>query len=260
MARRIQPIRASSQRRMCCCGGPFCGWCRRLRPSRLRSSGYVTRRAGPSACLPSTLPRQAARLRMSHRRTLICRQRGQRNPDRPPDWNPPLSRRQTTGRRHAPPDPPPRASSSHTSTCRTREISLRTGWFLVRALGQGVTHMTDQYRPDESPQHTAHQTHQADEARAGLTISTRPADGSIHLLFGSVEELLADLAASGGPEGGSVRIERLVRSQPAALGGTATFGVALTARRGDQRRPSRLDGRLSRRARSLGPSRLTDPG
>jgi len=94
--------------------------------------------------------------------------------------------------------------------------------------------MTDQHRPDESPQHTAHQTHQADEAHAGHSeqrICACPADGSVHLLFGSVEELLADLAASGGPEGGSVRVERLVRSQPASLGGTATFGVALTARR-----------------------------
>ena len=91
--------------------------------------------------------------------------------------------------------------------------------------------MTDQHRPDESPQHTAHQ---ADEAHAGHRehrIRACPTDGSVHLLFGSVEELLADLAASGGPEGGIVRVERLVRSQPAALGGTATFGVALTARR-----------------------------
>ena len=88
--------------------------------------------------------------------------------------------------------------------------------------------MTDQHRPDESPQYTAHQ---ADEAHAGQKIRACPTDGSVHLLFGSVEELLADLAASGGPEGGIVRVERLVRSQPAALGGTATFGVALTARR-----------------------------
>lgn len=94
--------------------------------------------------------------------------------------------------------------------------------------------MTDQHRPDESPQHTAHQAHEADEvseAHAGQRICTCPVDGSVHLLFGSVEELLADLAASGGPEGGIVRVERLVRSQPAALGGTAAFGVALTARR-----------------------------
>lgn len=94
--------------------------------------------------------------------------------------------------------------------------------------------MTDQHLPDESGQHTAHQAHEAHEAHAGhreQRICTCPADGSIHLLFGSVEELLADLAASGGPEGGIVRVERLVRSQSATLGGTATFGIALTARR-----------------------------
>ena len=55
--------------------------------------------------------------------------------------------------------------------------------------------------------------------------------GSVHLLFGSVEELLADLSASGGPDGGVVRVERLVRSQPGAISGVATFGIAVTARR-----------------------------
>ncbi|MGH2502715.1 MAG: hypothetical protein ACRDID_09395 [Ktedonobacterales bacterium] len=59
-------------------------------------------------------------------------------------------------------------------------------------------------------------------------------EGSAHLLFGSVEELLADLAASGGPEGGIVRVERLVRTQPTALGGTAIFGVTITARRANE--------------------------
>jgi hypothetical protein len=88
--------------------------------------------------------------------------------------------------------------------------------------------MTDHHRPDESPQPTPHE---AQEAHAGPRISACPADGSVHLLFGSVEELFADLATSGGPEGGIVRVERLLRSQPAALGGTATFGVMLTARR-----------------------------
>jgi hypothetical protein len=91
--------------------------------------------------------------------------------------------------------------------------------------------MTDQHRPDESGQHTAHQAHEAHAGHREQRICTCPADGSIHLLFGSVEELLADLAASGGPEGGIVRVERLVRSQSATLGGTATFGIALTARR-----------------------------
>lgn len=61
-----------------------------------------------------------------------------------------------------------------------------------------------------------------------------PPEGSVHLLFGSIEELLADLAASGGPEGGIVRVERLVRTQPTSLGGTATFGVVVTARRADE--------------------------
>jgi hypothetical protein len=59
-------------------------------------------------------------------------------------------------------------------------------------------------------------------------------EGGAHLLFGSVEELLADLAASGGPEGGLVRVERLVRTQPSTLGGTATLGVAVTARRANE--------------------------
>ncbi len=89
--------------------------------------------------------------------------------------------------------------------------------------------MTDQHRPDESPQHTAHQADEAHTGHREHRICACPTDGSVHLLFGSVEELLADLAASGGPEDGIVRVERLVRSQPAALGGTATFGVALTA-------------------------------
>lgn len=61
-----------------------------------------------------------------------------------------------------------------------------------------------------------------------------PPEGSRHLLFGSVEELLADLTASGGPEGGIVRVERLVRTQPNTLGGVATFGVAVTAQRASE--------------------------
>lgn len=102
--------------------------------------------------------------------------------------------------------------------------------------------MTHQHLPDvprpsgpsDSP-HSPHSPHSAPR----VTRTTRGADhcpleGSAHLLFGSVEELLADLDTSGGPEGGVVRVERLVRTQPTALGGDATFGIAVTARRANE--------------------------
>lgn len=55
-----------------------------------------------------------------------------------------------------------------------------------------------------------------------------------HLLFGSVEDLLDDLRACGAPDGNVVRVERLVRTRVHQYSGTATLGVALTARRGDE--------------------------
>lgn len=60
------------------------------------------------------------------------------------------------------------------------------------------------------------------------------ADDAIHLLFGSLEDLLADLEGSGPPDGNIVRVERLVRSRSHTAGGTATLGVAVTARRTDE--------------------------
>lgn len=56
----------------------------------------------------------------------------------------------------------------------------------------------------------------------------------VHLLFGSLEDLLADLAGNGEPEGNIVRVERLVRSRSHTAGGTATLGIAVTARRVDE--------------------------
>ena len=82
-----------------------------------------------------------------------------------------------------------------------------------------------QHKPSPNPHAARHETQTSDPPNDCLP------EGGAHLLFGSVEELLADLAASGGPEGGIVHIERLVRTQPATLGGIATFGVVVTARR-----------------------------
>src|SRR5690348_6996747 len=55
-----------------------------------------------------------------------------------------------------------------------------------------------------------------------------------NLLFGSVEDLLADLIERGAPDGRVVRIERVVRNNVRQTGGTATLGVAVTARREDE--------------------------
>ena len=60
------------------------------------------------------------------------------------------------------------------------------------------------------------------------------ATGAVHLLFGAVEDLLADLTAHGAPDGGVVRVERLVRNRADTLGGVATLGIAVTARRADE--------------------------
>jgi hypothetical protein len=54
-----------------------------------------------------------------------------------------------------------------------------------------------------------------------------------NLLFGSVEDLLADLIKRGAPDGRVVRIERVVRNNVRQTGGTATLGIAVTARRED---------------------------
>ena len=58
--------------------------------------------------------------------------------------------------------------------------------------------------------------------------------GTVHVTFGAVEELLADLTLNGAPDGGVVRVERLVRTKADAMGGTATLGIAVTARREDE--------------------------
>jgi len=58
--------------------------------------------------------------------------------------------------------------------------------------------------------------------------------GTIHVAFGAVEDLLADLTLNGAPDGGVVRVERLVRTKADAMGGTATLGIAVTARREDE--------------------------
>lgn len=57
--------------------------------------------------------------------------------------------------------------------------------------------------------------------------------GPTQLLFGAVEDLLADLVEQGGPDDQVVRVERIVRTQAGPSGGTATLGVAVTARRAD---------------------------
>ena len=58
--------------------------------------------------------------------------------------------------------------------------------------------------------------------------------GVVHLLFGAVEDLLADLVTHGAPDGNTVRVERLVRTKVRAMGGAATLGIAITARRADE--------------------------
>src|SRR5689334_4508425 len=66
-------------------------------------------------------------------------------------------------------------------------------------------------------------------------IPRRPrATRNAHLMFGSVEDLLADLIERGAPDGRVVRIERVVRNNVRQTGGGATLGVAVTARRKDE--------------------------
>lgn len=61
-----------------------------------------------------------------------------------------------------------------------------------------------------------------------------PQTDLVHLLFGAVEDLLADLTLHGAPDGGTIRVERLVRTKADSLGGAATLGIAVTARREDE--------------------------
>ena len=58
--------------------------------------------------------------------------------------------------------------------------------------------------------------------------------GDVHLLFGAVEDLLTDLVERGAPEGNIVRIKQIVRTRPSDIGGTATLGITVTARREDE--------------------------
>jgi hypothetical protein len=58
--------------------------------------------------------------------------------------------------------------------------------------------------------------------------------GTVHLFFGAVEDLLADLTVHGAPDDRVVRVERLVRTRPHTMGGVATLGIAVTARRADE--------------------------
>jgi len=55
-----------------------------------------------------------------------------------------------------------------------------------------------------------------------------------HILFGAVEDVLADLHEQGAPDGNVVRVERLVRTRQHTMGGVATQGVLITARRNDE--------------------------
>jgi hypothetical protein len=53
-------------------------------------------------------------------------------------------------------------------------------------------------------------------------------------MFGSVEDLLADLSERSVPDGRVVRIERVVRNNLRQTGGVATLGIAITARCKDE--------------------------
>lgn len=62
----------------------------------------------------------------------------------------------------------------------------------------------------------------------------RTRSGEVHLLFGAVEDLLSDLRQHGAPDDQTVRVERIVRTRPHQLGGNATLGITVTARRADE--------------------------
>ncbi|MEO7075869.1 MAG: hypothetical protein ABI068_11260 [Ktedonobacterales bacterium] len=76
-----------------------------------------------------------------------------------------------------------------------------------------------------SPEGSASPVHPATIAGASATH---------HILFGAVEDVLADLHEQGAPDGNIVRVERLVRNRQHTMGGVATQGVLITARRNDE--------------------------
>lgn len=65
-------------------------------------------------------------------------------------------------------------------------------------------------------------------------VRRRSRGGEVHLLFGAVEDMLADLRQHGAPDDQTVRVERIVRTRPHQLGGNATLGITVTARRADE--------------------------
>lgn len=73
------------------------------------------------------------------------------------------------------------------------------------------------------------------KSESSLHRPRRPrATRTAHLLFGSVEDLLADLSERGAPDGRVVCIERVVRNNVPETDGIATLGIAITARREDE--------------------------
>lgn len=86
-------------------------------------------------------------------------------------------------------------------------------------------------RPDEAPSAVPTRSIGTMRRRAD---APKALTGTIHVAFGAVEDLLADLTLNGAPDGGVVRVERLVRTKTEAMGGTATLGIAVTARREDE--------------------------
>lgn len=64
--------------------------------------------------------------------------------------------------------------------------------------------------------------------------TTRPTSPAFHILFGSLERLLEDLAGIGAPDRGTVRVARLSRRHMGEFGGTTFYGVAVTVRHEDE--------------------------
>ena len=109
-------------------------------------------------------------------------------------------------------------------------------------------HMPEAEHPDEAPDEAMSGT--VNRGRRPAAATRPPTDrplraslhrtrvdrvtGAVHLLFGAVENLLTDLTAHGAPDGGVVRVERLVRNRADTMGGAATMGIAVTARRADE--------------------------
>jgi len=86
-------------------------------------------------------------------------------------------------------------------------------------------------RPDQAPSAVPTRSMGTTRRRAE---ATKALTGTVHVTFGAVEDLLADLTLNGAPDGGVVRVERLARTKTEAMGGTATLGIAVTARREDE--------------------------